>query len=245
MGDSAVQSKGIPKKYYRYFLKGLAYYTCHMNRACTLTDLQAYVFLKCLQQLSEADLSYLSNEVMEQLVSAGIAHDHNGYYRLNEWLRFSNGSSSSRQAEKMAHSPDTELSSGSGLKRAVNFSNTVTMWPTDTVDGMTMASPLLQFQEFVPLEQDDVEIGSQTLNKSESDSDEEKTETTSNEPKTVQTNPEKEKHSDSDDSSTEKESEDGSDEDADSKPFPHKPIKQEPDGESKQNPEGGGDSKKE
>ena len=126
MGDAAEHSKDIPKKYYRYFLKGLAYYTCHMNRgntrarnsfslrflnlhifcrffsfpACTLADLQAYVFLKSLQQLSEADLTYLSNEVMEQLVACEIAEDYNGYYRLNEWLRFANGGSSSSSGQK-------------------------------------------------------------------------------------------------------------------------------------------------
>ncbi|EGK96841.1 AGAP013156-PA [Anopheles gambiae str. PEST] len=249
MGDAAEHSKDIPKKYYRYFLKGLAYYTCHMNRACTLADLQAYVFLKSLQQLSEADLTYLSNEVMEQLVASEIAEDYNGYYRLNEWLRFANGgsSSSSGQTKPLDRAIDTQLSSGSGLKRIVNFSNTVTMWPTDAVDGAAMASRLPQLEEFVPLCLDDGEKGPEgSGNASESDSDEEKsTETTVNDPtKKEQPAPEKEQHSDTDDSSTAKESDDGSDEDADSKTIPHKPIKQEPKGESNPDPDSGDEKPK-
>nr|XP_040241458.2 uncharacterized protein LOC120961636 [Anopheles coluzzii] len=249
MGDAAEHSKDIPKKYYRYFLKGLAYYTCHMNRACTLADLQAYVFLKSLQQLSEADLTYLSNEVMEQLVACEIAEDYNGYYRLNEWLRFANGgsSSSSGQTKPLDRAIDTQLSSGSGLKRIVNFSNTVTMWPTDTVDGAAMASPLPQLEEFVPLCLDDGEKAPEGPGSaSESDSDEEKsTETTVNDPtKKDQPAPEKEQHSDTDDSSTAKESDDGSDGDADSKTIPHKPIKQEPEGESNPDPDSGDEKPK-
>ncbi|XP_050070983.1 serine-aspartate repeat-containing protein C-like [Anopheles maculipalpis] len=232
MGDF-VNSEKISKKYYRYFLKGLAYYTCHLNKACTLTDLQAYVFLKSLQQLSEAELKFISNHVMDQLVAAGIACNQNGYFRLNELLRYAH-SSTTQQAEASGNggSREFELSSGSGLRKMVNFSNTVTMWPTDTMDANpTDSGPTM--------DQDVEEQPNRTEpdNNSDSDRDDEdnKAKTASNASQT-NSDPGKQSDSDSGESDTITSSNVGSDDDdADDEDstIQHKPMKQEPDTESK------------
>ncbi|XP_052891410.1 clumping factor A-like [Anopheles moucheti] len=241
-----VHSKDIPKKYYRYFLKGLAYYTCHLNKACTLADLQAYVFLKSLQQLSAADLTSLSNEVMRKLVSAGIANNQNGYYRLHELLRFAHGSSS-KQVETIDQNRDLELSSGSGLRKMVNFSNTVTMWPTDTLDGVdTMPGAVVSPTEFLSVStstiQEDIESSineTDADNQSDSDHDDEdndgeKAETNQNASQ-GETSPETKHDSDSN-RTTNSDDEDST--------IPHKPMKQEPDKEPN-NPESEDDTQKE
>uniref|UniRef100_A0A182M6U9 Uncharacterized protein n=1 Tax=Anopheles culicifacies TaxID=139723 RepID=A0A182M6U9_9DIPT len=145
-----------------------------------MADLQAYVYLKSLQQLSEAELTSLSQKVMSELVSTGIAYNQNGYYRLNELLRSANDSSS-KQAETI-EPRDLELSSGSGLKKTVNFSNTVTMWPIDAMDGVstiagTVSNPAPHIQQSGPisiLDQEDIESPEKKLdpgNKSDSDND--------------------------------------------------------------------------
>uniref|UniRef100_A0A182S8B2 Uncharacterized protein n=1 Tax=Anopheles maculatus TaxID=74869 RepID=A0A182S8B2_9DIPT len=225
MGDF-VDSEKIPKKYYRYFLKGLAYYTCHLNKACTMADLQAYVFLKSLQQLSEAELKSLSNHIMKQLVSTGIAYNQNGYFRLNELLRYAHGSSSSQQAEALDRSRDSELSSGSGLRKMVNFSNTVTMWPTDMIDGV--GGRVGAVAANAPMEQDveNPPDKAEPDHNSDSDGDDEakaRTAPNASQGKTVHG---KSSDSDSSDSNT------TTSDDGDSN-ISQKPIKQTPDNESK------------
>ncbi|XP_053658072.1 uncharacterized protein LOC128707149 [Anopheles marshallii] len=244
-----VHSKDIPKKYYRYFLQGLAYYTCHLNKACTLADLQAYVFLKDLQQLSAADLRFLTNEVMEKLVSVGIANNQNGYYRLHELLRYAHGASS-KQVKTIDHTRDSELSSGSGLRKAVNFSNTVTMWPGDTSEGVaTIAGAVSNPMDVLSVsistdEQEDIECPinePDAENQSDNDKNDEdnpggKEETNRNASES-KTSPETENESDS--SRTIISDDDADDED--SSTIPHKPMKQKPDKEPN-NPESEGDT---
>uniref|UniRef100_A0A182Y6J4 Uncharacterized protein n=1 Tax=Anopheles stephensi TaxID=30069 RepID=A0A182Y6J4_ANOST len=235
MGDFA-HTENIPKKYYRYFLKGLAYYTCHLNKACTRTDLQAYVFLKSLQQLTEADLKFLSDHVMKHLVSTGIANEQNGYYRLNELLRYAHGSSSQR-AEASAQSRDAELSSGSGLRKMVNFSSTVTMWPTDTMDGVAIIDANPTESGPTMIDQDVEKRADKT--ESDADSDEDADDKAKTAPNALQgkTDQGKQTDTDSSDSNTSETLEVGSDDDGDADDensnITQKPTKQEPDGESK------------
>uniref|UniRef100_A0A182RLE1 Uncharacterized protein n=1 Tax=Anopheles funestus TaxID=62324 RepID=A0A182RLE1_ANOFN len=221
MGDF-VNSNDIHKKYYRLFLKGLAYYTCHLNKACTLGDLQAYVFMKNLQKLSEADLTFLSQEVMRQLVATGIAYNQNGYYRLNELLRFANGSSS-KQPETIHHSPDTELSSGSGLRKKVNFHNNVTMWPTDTLDG-ALSNPTPYLSESGSTNKTDADNQSDS-DEDDDDNDGERAETN---PSASQGKTEPEAKKDSESNSSLVTLDDTDDEDSNTS---HKAEKQEPDKE--------------
>ncbi|XP_053669650.1 protein phosphatase inhibitor 2-like [Anopheles nili] len=129
MGDFT-NSKDIPKKYYRYFLKGLAYYTCQLNRACTEKDLQAFVYLKSMQNLSPSELISLTKKVMGQLVNTGVACRQNGYFRLNELLRHVNSSPKRRNSTK-GRPADEELSSGSGLNKRIKFSTVTTMFPIE------------------------------------------------------------------------------------------------------------------
>uniref|UniRef100_A0A182W0W1 Uncharacterized protein n=1 Tax=Anopheles minimus TaxID=112268 RepID=A0A182W0W1_9DIPT len=217
MGDF-LHSAPVPKKYYRYFLKGLAYYTCHLNKACTLADLQAYVHLKSLKQLSGPELISVSYEVMGELVATQIAYNQNGYYRLNELLRTAHGSPS-KQAETISHSRDSELSSGSGLKKMVNFSNTVTMWDIETVDGaVSIAGAVnnptpyqVEFDHNMHQEgHESAANNTDTGNKSDSDMDEDEDNEAEMNPSAVTAETEPETGNDSDSNKTDDDEDKGS-----------------------------------
>ncbi|XP_035783703.1 uncharacterized protein LOC118461935 [Anopheles albimanus] len=236
----------VPKKFYRYFFKALGYYTDRLNRACTLSELQAYVYLKSNCSLTEKQLVAMSQSVMKDLVASGIAFYNGGFYRLNEYLRFSENSSLIRRTFQP---DDLHGESGAGSSnRGINFSNIVTMWYTDRdIQGMSTidARPshgLLEVDTPPPIPAEEApKLGGlkNEFSKDESSEDEaldvEEEKANSNE-----TDPQTEKKKDTAAQSESREleaSQEDTDEtlrvsssasDVEETPIPHKPIKQEP-----------------